>query len=76
VSEYRPLNPPILGDFELRKVVNSPQIRGAGGAKNFSDQTKRGLFLILSQVCVISLDKEKVLSCLGRGKIRYGRQTV
>jgi hypothetical protein len=28
-----PLNPPILGDFELRKVPISPQSWGAGGAK-------------------------------------------
>jgi hypothetical protein len=33
VSEDRPLDPPILGDFELRKVVNSPQSWGAGGQK-------------------------------------------
>jgi hypothetical protein len=28
-----PLNPPILGDFELKKVAISPQIWGAGGAR-------------------------------------------
>ena len=33
VSEDCPLNPPILGDFELKKVVNSPQSWGAGGAE-------------------------------------------
>ena len=44
--EDRPLNPPILGDFELRKVVKSPQSWGAGGAKNFSSQTRRGLAII------------------------------
>jgi len=33
----------ILGDFELRKVVNSPQSWGAGGTKNVSSQTRRGL---------------------------------
>ena len=43
VSEDRRLNPPIPGDFELKKVVNSPQTWGAGGAKNFSPQTRRGL---------------------------------
>ena len=46
VSEDRPLNPPILGDFELRKVVNSPQRWGAGGAIYLSSQTRRGLAII------------------------------
>jgi hypothetical protein len=45
VSEDRPLNPPILGDFELKKVVNSPQSWWAGGAKNFGSQTGRTLLL-------------------------------
>jgi hypothetical protein len=36
VSEDRPLNPTILGDFELRKAVNSPQSWGAGGAKTLA----------------------------------------
>ena len=45
VSEDRPLNPPILGDFELKKVVNFPQSWGAGGAKNFGSQTGRILLL-------------------------------
>ena len=45
MSEDRPLNPPILGDFELKKVVNSPQSWGAGGAKNFGYQTGRTLLL-------------------------------
>jgi hypothetical protein len=45
--ENCPLNPPILGDFELRKVVNSPQSWGAGGAKNLSVQTSRGLIAMI-----------------------------
>jgi hypothetical protein len=50
VSEDRPLNPPILGDFELRKVVNSPKAwpelvegLGAGGRKTLSSRTKQVL---------------------------------
>jgi hypothetical protein len=46
--EDRPLNPPILGDFELRKVVNSPQSWEAGG-KNFS-QTRRSLYCVLNYI--------------------------
>jgi hypothetical protein len=33
VSEDRPLNPPILGDFELEKVTNSSRSWLAGGLK-------------------------------------------
>jgi hypothetical protein len=33
VSEDRPLNPPILGDFEFEKVTNSSRSWRAGGIK-------------------------------------------
>lgn len=45
MSEDHPLNPPILWDFELKKVVNSSQSWGAGGAKNFGFQTGRTLLV-------------------------------
>ena len=45
MSEDRPLNPPILGDFKLKKVVTSPQSWGTRRTKNFGSQIERTLLL-------------------------------